>query len=466
MKSTESFFGYVGVLVTLIFLLPFFFATQYTYLSADDFCRTNMSLNEYLGNFSIWYNNITGRYFNYFLVYLPIYKLVTYRITLGLLFISLWGSIFFFIKKFTQQYHLRLRFYHLAIIAGLMFVCIIINLPSPYEFFYWYAATSVYLVSVVLFLLLLGSLINDKIGFKAFLFISICIICLNGNNEMFLLLNTFILLIVTALYTYNHQKINKYLILLNLINWISVIVVIASPASAARQLHYDQSGILIDSVIKAILSTGMLFLKEIFNFSNFLVFITVILIVVSSRFTIVKSKYVIHPLLMLLITFISLTIVLLVPYYATGSLNVNKGRIGNLIQIFVVIFLFINTINLIAFLKWKDFKIGWPINKRLWLIPFFVFFVYISLSNKNYQLIFKDLDGGELSEYDNKIQNRIHLLSSHHGNSLYLDKINPPSIFRHWEVSINKEDWSFKCYKDYLSREYGVEMDSLIIKEN
>ena len=184
-KITAQFF--VLIILITVFLIPVLFITNFAYLNGDDFCRAGVPLTEFFDNLEIWYTGISGRYFNYFVVYLPVYNLRVYKLLLGLLFLGLGGSLYFLITKSFQYFRMENSRLVQLIISSLIYISLIAQIPNLFEYFFWYAGSSVYLLSTIFFCFILGFLFGiSKISNFQFLLLLVLIFCLNGNNEMFI----------------------------------------------------------------------------------------------------------------------------------------------------------------------------------------------------------------------------------------------------------------------------------------
>ena len=155
MKIQSLFYISISVILALVFIIPFLYITKYTFLSADDICRAPASFHNYFINVFNWYINHNGRFTNAILSYLPVYNLQIYRWVLGCSIMLLGITIFYFIKKVFEFFNFEESIYKTIFITLIFYITIISQIPSVNQFFYWYAGTTAYLYSIILFILFL-----------------------------------------------------------------------------------------------------------------------------------------------------------------------------------------------------------------------------------------------------------------------------------------------------------------------
>jgi len=465
MKQEKFIYTIVSFFLMIAFILPFVYITKYTYLTADDFCRTSIEFNIYFSNFVYWYENITGRYTNYFLSYLPLYSKHLYRVSLISLFLSLGASIYFFIRSIFKFLRCELHASKILFLSTLFFITLISQLPSLYEYFYWYASSTVYLISTIFLLLFLSLLLRlESTSYYYLPTLCLLIVLMNGNNEMLILLSNFILVSLLVWKKYKLNIFSNRLLIANIFAIISGIVVILSPASEGRQTHFLNSGDFLYSINYSLLSAGMFCLKSLLEFP-YVVFYLGMFLFVNQVF---KNRnlshiYGIHPIFLIIWTFIAFSLVIFVPYYATGGLNVNLGRIGNLVHVVFLIFIMINLTNAALFFQKKPFNYRF---KRNYILLIFVLYLgSLGVINSNYKNIFLDFSGHNFMKYQFHVKKRETTLKNFEGDHLVLQKIKGTRTLPHWEISSDAEHWSNECYLNYLISEYQLEVETITIKE-
>ena len=449
-----------------VFLLPVLFITDSTYLNADDFCRAGVPLSEYFSNLKIWYFGISGRYFNYLITYIPVYNPKIYRVLLGGLFLGLGWSLDFLLKNSLRFFRVKIGLIKRLIISALIYIGLITQLPSLFEYFFWYAASSVYLLSTLLFCIILGLLFSlNDLSKSRYILLLVLIFCVNGNNEMFILLNSFILILLFLVKGYREKKIHSRLLWANIVCWISGAIVILSPASGLRQSYYPEAGDVWGSILNALLSAGMFFIKKLTSFPEVLFYSGLFLIFLYYSWGKARVKRAIHPLLALVFSIIAISVVMVVPYYATGGLSVNAGRIGNMVQVLFVIILSLNLLNAAVYIQNSLDRVKKPVLKIGIGICIGSFLILTVCMNPNYSMMYKDYANGSYATYKAEVNKRLVSFQNGGDGKLILHKIKSPLILKHWEVSLQPGHWSNTCYKDYLSQNYHFKIDSLIIKD-
>ena len=449
-----------------VFLFPVLLITNSTYLNADDFCRAGVPLGDYFSNLGIWYSGISGRYFNYLVTYIPVYNIQIYRLVLGVLFLGLGWSLYFLLNNSLKFFGMQLDPIRQLIMSALIYIGLISQMPSLFEYFFWYAASSVYLLSTIFFCFILGFLFSiNKISKFQFLLLLVLIFCLNGNNEMFILLNSFILILLFFLISYRKKKIQLRLLWANILCWISGCIVILSPASALRQSYYPEAGNVWNSISDALLSSGMFFLKKLAGFPELLFYVGLFLLFLNYIRGKAQAKRAIHPLPALVFTIIAISVIMVVPYYATGSLNVNAGRIGNMVQVLFVIIFSLNLLNASIYFQHNLARLLSPVLKTGIAICIGSYLILTTSMNSNYNMMYRDFINGSYADYEVAISKRLESFKGGGNGGLILHKIESPLILKHWEVSPEEGHWSNECYKEYLRRSYHYKPNSLIIED-
>ena len=144
---------------------------------------------------------------------------------------------------------------------------------------------------------------------------------------------------------------------------------------------------------------------------------------------------------------------MVVPYYSIGSLNVNAGRIGNMVQAIFLILFSLNLLNLAIFIQenFRDLRYEFPEFSCISCLG--TYLVLLVFGNSNYKRLYKDYRNGSYSKYKTELNKRLEDFKNRSEGNLILRKIQSPFILKHWEVSPDPEHWSNECYKDYLKKE-------------
>lgn len=444
------------LVVLLIYVIPFIYVGSFVFPAADDYCRATVSFDTFLPNVASWYLEHNGRYTNAVLSFLPVYDLSIYRLMLMISIIALGWTIIYFVKKTFQFFGRRISRIDVALVGIAFYVVLISQLSSVYEFFYWYAATTVYLYSVIFFLLLLTRLyklyIKDYFDGLA----ALLIVLLIGNNEMFILLSNFLLIGLLS-YKLKEKQNFKNILLLNIVAWIATLAVVFAPGSINRQSYFSEGGNFLFSLKSAILSTGMFGLKGLVEWPYILVYISFFLLLVSlykeGKKTELKSF---NPVVLFLLSFIAISSVIFVPYYAQGTISLNEGRIGNIVHIVFLILLFINIINITFFLQKNQVLNNCSFlkaNSALGLI--FLFLILLPLVNQNYNNLFSDLKTNALVDYENQMVKITEQLKSAE-EEVVLEELTETKLLRNLENRLNG------CYVEVMNDKYHLNLKKII----
>jgi len=465
-KNQKLFYWFFSIIAILIFILPFFYIIKYTHIAADDFCRVPADFDDYFKNVAFWFVNLTGRYTNGFISYLPLYDLEINRLVLKILFVGLGVISYFFIKRSFDFFQIAIVKSKCLFITVLFFIALISQLPSVYEFFYWYAATTAYLISIIFFLLFLIVIFdfNYRKPYQVFI-ICLLVILLNGNNEMLIPITNLILFGFLLEKIIFQKKINPKYLLINIVSWLSSLVVIFAPGNANRQTSYSEGGDLIHSLESSVLSSGMFTLKSLIEFPYFFLYIGLFLFIFDEiRKQGIQTYKCIHPLLLFGISLTLLASVIFVPYYATGYVKINAGRIGDMIHIVFLILLFINLLNTSIFFEKRIIYKKNEIFKKTSIILFIFFFLLIPFTNQNYLDLYSDFLDGNFVKYDLEIQKREEKLKVSNLDEIRLERIKGTRTIKHLEITKNPNEWENQCFGAFINKKYNLNIRSITVE--
>jgi len=465
-KNQKLYYWFFSIIAILIFILPFFYIINYTHLAADDFCRVPADFDDYFKNVAFWFMNLTGRYTNGVISYLPLYNLEINRLVLKILFVGLGVISYFFIKKTFDYFQIAIAKSKCLFITVLFFIALISQLPSVYEFFYWYAATTAYLISVIFFLLFLIMIFNSNYRkpYQVFI-ICLLVISLNGNNEMLIPITNLILFGFLLEKIIFQKKINLKYLFINIVSWLSSLAVIFAPGNSNRQTYYAEGGDLLNSLKSSVLSSGMFTLKSLIEFPYFLLYIGLFLFVFDEiRKQRIRTYKCIHPLFLFGISLTLLASVIFVPYYATGYVKINEGRIGNMIHIVFLILLFINLLNTSIFFNRRMIIKKVEIFRKISIILFIFFFLLIPFNNKNYSDLYSDFINGNFVKYDLDIQKREEKLKFSNLDEIKLERIKGSRTIKHLEITKNPNEWENQCFAAFINKKYNLNIRSITVE--
>ena len=447
-------------IVFLLFIAPFFYLTRFTFMSGDDFCRAVTGLDSFFQNISHWFTT-SGRYTNAFLSYFPVYGKEVYRWTLFISMSAVLVTLFYYVHRILSIYELQVAMKVKIFIALIFAVVVYSQLPNIYEFFYWYAAVTVYLYSIIFFMLLLPRILllgkhsGERLFLSAFL-----VVLLVGNNEMFILITNF-LLGVTLLFKYlMTKKIDLKILFLNVLSWMTSFLVLFMPGTGARQAHYPEGGEVIYSLKWAVLSSGMFIIKSLLQFPYVLLFLGLFLYLINAAKRTRSTAFFIHPVVLFILSYIGLMLVFFVPLYATGHIAVNSGRIGNVVHLIFLILLFLNIVNLAGYVSRYELKL----NINSFLLPFMVLISLASLLfSGNYQGLLADLSGEELKKYEEQVEARYERLRKEEG-VVRVQKIKGTNLLKYYDITFDAKSWENHCYVEMVNYNYEKNLEAITLE--
>lgn len=453
MNIVRSYLKLFSVFLIFVFILPLVFIAQYTFPALDDLCRNVTSTENFFFEIKNWYMTHNGRYVNAFFSFLPVYDTTVYRIVVSLQFFILGYMLFRFVHSLSKMYKVSIKNSRIFFLSTLLFIFLISLLPSLYEFFYWYAAVTAYLFSFIFFLLFL--IFNWKVylGYNwNFTQFALVVVLLNGNNEIFLGLTNFLLLTLLFWSYFNEKKWNWRLLWLNLISWISSIILILSPGTLMRRFQISTGGSFVDSLKVAVLYGGK-FIGEHFIELPFVLFFIIVFVWFYKSFGSNNRKY-LNPLFLLVISYLSIISLYFIMFYATGLVDKDFGRVGNILHLVMATFVFLNIINLAAFLKGMK-EISVLRYKGILPLLLSIFIVVLLFTNQNFADMRKDLYSGNLQRYKNEMQERILYLQQSNREAILVSEIEGTLILKSGDRYYVDQKWLQHCYKEYINSFYG-----------
>ncbi len=462
MVSKKNFYALTTIIFSVVFILPLIYVLRFARLATDDFCRASTSSENYVSVVKYWYFNLNGRFINAIITSIPVYDSFVYQFLLYVQFLVLGLLLFALIKGIMRFYKIDFKNYRSAFLAILLFITIIAKAPSLFELFYWYSSVTVYLYSFFFFILFLLFTMKEYSGLKSnYFLIAILIILINGNNELFIGITNFLLLVLLMRHYIIERKWKSSLVFLNLVSWISAAAVIFSPGTITRQQYFNHGGNLFGSVKVAILYGGK-FIMESFLDPTFLLFYSFIFLAVYRR-TKSGNKNYLNPLYLALISFICLGSMFFIVYYATGLFGVRDGRIGDLVGMIMLIFNIINIINLAVFFKnIRNYKV---LNSRYPLSVIFLIFVLIIIfNNKNYAGLQSDFANNRFEQFQEKMQQRDSILKYTTERYLVLKPVQSTFLLKSGDTYLKHEEDMNSCFIDYVNKNYNKTIKSIEFK--
>lgn len=449
-------------LLSIIFLLPLLYLNRYAVFQMDDFCRAGINPINFFSSLKSWYLYHNGRYFNALLSLLPVYNTTTYRIILAFIFLLFSYSISVLFKSLFQYFKICKATSTIFFLSVISLIVILALLPDINQFLYWYAAASVYEFSAIAFILFVVLLLKfwfkNKLDFFSLGFI---IIVLNGNSELLVGITNFLLLSVLVFETKRNGRVNFKLLVLNLISWVTSFALILAPGMTARREQFNYGGDFIGSVKVAVIYGAKFIAVSMLDVTNIIFFIFLFLIVLNLTKGKTSNLPVIQPIILLIISYVSIISIVFILYYAMGTFNSEGGwRATNLLKIVAFTFYLINLINLVCYLK--NNQIGFN-------IPYYIFAIIfagllLSLTwNKNYTSLATDLFSGKYDKFDEQFAEREKLIRNTNGSELILPLIKSSKFLNSGDSSLKTDDWVKECYLHYINENYDKGFKSIKI---
>ena len=398
-----------------LFMVPFLYLSVYNFPGADDFARANFgnSINSYLDNIVIWYNDHNGRYFNAIISCLPIYNLTFYKGLFWLISFLFCGTF----AVFGKQLFPDLKYKTLFLYSTFIIMYFLIKIPSVVQGFYWLAAVTAYLLSFILFLNLCSIIFKIysedqlRVPIKHWVITFVLTFAIVGSHEIAMVTVDFCLaLLILYSIVYKRSRL-VYSFVVTIFSVICSACVYFAPGSAKRQDHFQSGRNLSRSLLEA-------FEDSIVFFKHYLIFdtITVLLSVVTLIFFCIyfaKRKITknINPLYFVLVSFSFVFINCFVVTYSLGSFEpLSSDRTTNMMFFYFVISWLLVLYTLSRYLVQNNYHNKFTDLK--WLTPIFlVYVVYYSYSSSNIQTAYNDLNNGVAKDYYNTCTTRLHEIS-------------------------------------------------------
>lgn len=463
MKTIKRPYLILSIIIALIFIFPFLYIIRYTQYSTDDFCRLNsLSLIEYFEVLKLWYLEHNGRFINAIIASIPIKSLFIYRLLLGISFILFGIALYIFFKRLCELFKLPVTGNEILFISVLWFVVIIGFLPSLFEFFYWYAAVTVYLLGFIVFLFFLTSILKLYMQHQVRnIWMILLIIIIVGSNELLFGIINFLLGFLLLFDLFKSKRINYQLLLFNMVSWASSLFMVLSPGMSSRRVQFHYGGNLYGSFKVAIIygaKYSFLFFTEV----SYVLFSLLVFIIIYKSIKLNITIKPLQPVYLGIISYISIISLYFISFYATGLLS-NDGRIGNLIRLIMSVFFLLNTINMAIYLRQKK-PIPWLESKYIpvLLTSFLLFFLFFT--NANYIDLRKDFADKSFKRMEIELQNRITVFKNTDLEELSLKKIDGTRILKSGDKLMHME-WVNSCYRDYINKKYDIHVREITLIE-
>lgn len=461
MIKKSNYLPVLNVILFLLFIGPFIYVANFIFPSTDDFCMASKIYESFGSNFTEWYNSINGRYINALFSLMPVYELTVYRLIVVSLLLLLGVSLFWFVQSVFSSYNLQFGFQKKILLSLLMYIVLVAQLPSLFEIFYWYAGAGPYLLSFIFLLFFLGCVLLFilKREINIFLLAPI-IIFINGNNEMLIILSNFLVLLLLLWNWAQERKCDKKLLLLNIISWLSSLAFFLSPGTISRRGFHEYGGNFIGSVKVAVFYGAKFIASNLVEIPYLIFYIILFLWVYNSKKDTIK--HFINPFHLLVISYLSIISIFFVVYYATGLFGVYEGRIGNMADMVVFIFAFLNIFNFAVYLRSKGFLRVFGFSYYIPILST-IFLVFLIVNNENYVNVRKDITEKNLIRYKDDMETRFQVLEESDEKTIILEPIEGTRILKSGDKYYVGQEWLQYCYKEYINKYLGKNFDKINI---
>lgn len=441
--------------------------------NAEDFSLTatpkNIGIYHSIENLLI---NYDGRYFTNLLhainpMALGFLKAYNLTIVFGI-FLSVL-SVFYFLSSLNLSFK-RLKVFQFS----MLFILIgFATTPSLPHLLTWMVSSFVYLYSFCFWLLWMGTyfryLNKDLSKFKTFYLIlaSLLLVLSIGMNEMFLVINTFSLLVFMLYFIIQNHKLPFSLFILAAIALLSLIFFISNPGILQRVEYYkvDHSDKHYFEIFPRMFEHVLFEFKRWF-LNSYLVLLFLIYVALNfKQNNIINTK----TSILLFISFTFINVLSLFAFYIPmGHEDLIPYRI------YTSFFLILQLV-LMLFFIFYDFKIF----KNKLLKPSFSFIILclmafsLCYSHNNLKLILKDFQSGIMTSYKNTMEIRYEITQAAASNNVcwkvaILPKINdyPVSIFYNPDLPSNRQEefWNLAYENYFMIQEIRLEGDTIFKK--
>lgn len=192
-----------------------------------------------------------------------------------------------------------------------------------------------------------------------------------------------------------------------------------------------------------------------------LLVLLIISIVISIKSNIPKSF--IHPILLAAISLSLIVSFLFVPYYAVGFFVEKEGRVGNVIEIIVLLTLFVNMFNGINFIfaRWNNSLRFRELTFMLLLVPVFLALFMIS---SNLNDLYDDYTKGSFLQMAEQRSSRKQTILTFEGEDLIVETYVGSRTIENRDISSQADFWSNECYVDYWNILYNKNFSTITVK--
>lgn len=426
------------ILVGLLALLaPFVYLLFFAHPIADDLVFGYKSKTQ-----DFWeltqqtYLTWNGRYSGNFFIYLfpvSVDNLTLYRgLLLANLILLITGFYYFFSRLFYNANIITK--WSITLLSLLTYISITANIA---EAFYWFTSVVYYQLSLSLFLIVFGLVIDFHqqrfcfhSKFHVFLILLLEFIMV-GLNETMALISAFLFLALFIWLGVRKKQNFTFWLSLFIVALLGLVIVVFSPGNENRMANYEGNEDLFKAAFMGLLQVIRFAIQFVLSFSGlfYFLFIACFYQALPESIKNIPKRY-------LIFSFLVIVFLCVAPsYFATGMLG--QHRTMNLAALFFVILL-----SLLAI------KAGKELNERLPRKPekMVLYFVILFFVVGNGRIAILDLYRGDAQQYSEELNKRyVTLKEKKSTKELYRLSKTPKSLFI-VDIKNNDEYWVDKSY--------------------
>jgi hypothetical protein len=308
--------------------------------------------------YKTWQGSISGVFLmalNPVIFSIGFYRAIMLLINLIFIFAASFFSHTFFYKG------LNIKRYITLFIASLILFVTYHLMPHPFESFYWFVGASFYFMTFAFLLIFFSllSILNNNLESRAktgFVMAGLALLALFfGLNNLPNAVMLFCALILMCFYSiYKKDKISKYLIIITVLFLVGLLINVAAPGNIRRGgVQGTNSTSFLGAILHSFLS-GWKFLIKSTRMSPILGALMILTGVVYKSIKSEKIEF-INPIIFGVVTFLIYISQFAPVLYAVGRMPM--GRVDNIRFITAQFFVLINYLNLLGFIKHKDWKL-------------------------------------------------------------------------------------------------------------
>ncbi len=479
MKNQEVITIILIVIVSLALLIPILIVSKYNVPSADDYSYGYLTyqtwnnthnifslLNAVVETIVTYYFTWQGTFAAIFLFALQpsIFGLNCYWITTTILLTFLISSNIYLVKTISQKIFGYTKKSTVIILSLLPTMFAIEFVPNPRETLFWWNGAIYYTFFYSLALIALGIIIQliKSESRKATIINNIIIVILAliiGAGNYCTALSFIIILTLLTIYCLVKKNNKKWnMLVITVVCLIALIISILAPGNAIRQSNYAQRIGAIESILTAI-KTSMVYFIRWTNLPTLLMFIILIPPIYK---LIVNAKYTFkYPILFTVITFGIFASQIVPPFYAMN--NIGGGRTVDIFYYSYFLFVISNMFYYIGWIKSKygDSKILENINNNFFAYILTVGILMIASVKVNNELkstlsyvAYNHLTSGDAKQYYSEIVDRYKIYENKDVKNAVLKPLTKkPSLLCGADITKDETFWVNKGTTKFFNKE-------------